>query len=175
MNPETADRYLLNLGSLGDWVSGIGALLAVVVTLWLAHRQSLEDTESLKVQARMVVTIEMGQPCTWLELSAVSNGKRPATVTAFGFTSKHSEDFLGFYGYATVSQPFPMMLQYGQKGSGLLTTSALKKLQEYIEKDCGNRRDGLEVFANTTLGNFCAKIDKNVYAALDKLLIRESV
>lgn len=175
MNPDTADRYLLNLGSVGDWVSGIGALMAVVVTLWLAHRQSLEDTESLKVQARMIMTVEGGQPCTWLELSAVSNGKRPATVTAFGFTSKHSEDFLGYYGYASVSQPFPMMLQYGQRGYGLLRTSALSKLQEYIEGSCGNRYDGLEVFANTTLGNFCATVDKSVFDALDRLLIKESV
>lgn len=169
MNPDTADRYLLNLGSLGDWVSGIGALLAVVVTLWLAHRQGLEDTESLKVSAEMIMTPGYGAPIISLQLSAVSNGKRPATLTAFVFSSDHSENFLAITGFANVSQAFPMTLQYGQKGTAWIAIEQLVGILNYIEKECAGQFDGLHVYANTTLGNFQGVINQNVINALQGL------
>lgn len=166
MNPLTADRYLLNLGSVGDWVSGVGALMAVFVTLWLAYRQGIEDSESLKVHADMVAAHGYGAPILSLQLSAISNGKRPATLMSFGFKSKHTSKFLVITQFSDVSQDIPATLQYGQKAVGWLATQQLAGILRFVENDCAGKLDDLTVYGSTTLGSFDGAINKNVIEAL---------
>jgi len=44
LNPDATVRYIPNWGSVGDWVSGIGALLAVISSLLLVHRNEVTQT-----------------------------------------------------------------------------------------------------------------------------------
>ncbi len=45
------------LSMLGGWVAGIGALAAVLTTLWLADKQRRDDVESLQVQVRSAIAM----------------------------------------------------------------------------------------------------------------------
>lgn len=166
INPLTADRYLLNLGSMGDWVSGIGALMAVVVTLWLAHRQSVEDTERLQVSAQMVLIAGYGAPTSFLQFGAISNGKRPSNLTSFGLKSKHATNILAIVGFSNVSHPIPATLQYGQSWNGWMALEQMSDILGFVERDCAGNFDGLQVYANTTLGTFSGVLHGNVIQAL---------
>lgn len=64
------------LGMIGGWVSGLGALAAVVVSLWLAHKQSREDTEL--IDGRFFEATTGSED--FFALTIVSKGKRPAKV-----------------------------------------------------------------------------------------------
>lgn len=54
LNPESTVRFVPAWGSLGDWISGIGALLAVVTSLYLVRRnealQHEREREKIEVE-----------------------------------------------------------------------------------------------------------------------------
>ncbi|KTC28003.1 hypothetical protein AO239_12390 [Pseudomonas sp. ICMP 19500] len=80
LNSESTTKYVLNWGSMGDWVAGTGAFFAVAVALWQSHVQRKEDVEDLVIEQRQVKQR--------LVVSVVSRGKRPVRVQWIGFYSK---------------------------------------------------------------------------------------
>lgn len=80
LNSESTTKYVLNWGSLGDWVAGTGAFFAVAVALWQSYVQRKEDIEDLAIEQRQVKQR--------LVVSVVSRGKRPVRVLWIGFYSK---------------------------------------------------------------------------------------
>ncbi|WP_236192761.1 hypothetical protein [Pseudomonas glycinae] len=53
LNPESTVRYIPNWGSVGDWVSGVGALLAVITSFLLVHRN--EVTQAAREQESFLI------------------------------------------------------------------------------------------------------------------------
>ncbi|WP_053183651.1 hypothetical protein [Pseudomonas thivervalensis] len=86
LNPASTTKYVLDWGSLGDWVAGAGAFFAVGVALWQSHIQRKEEVEDLNIVQRQVRD-------RWL-ISVVSKGKRPARVLWVGFYSRKIDTIL---------------------------------------------------------------------------------
>jgi hypothetical protein len=72
LNPAATVHFVPNWGSVGDWVSGIGALLAVAVALWQVHRQQERE------KPRIVMHHDLRT--SGLALGVVSEGHAPVTI-----------------------------------------------------------------------------------------------
>jgi hypothetical protein len=68
----------------GQWVSGVGALAAVLVSLYLARRQ---EAVRLRVSAGVRLSVERGSEETpeYVVIRVVNLGYRPVTVSAIGW------------------------------------------------------------------------------------------
>lgn len=157
MNPEATTRYVLNWGSLGDWVSGTGALLAVLVTLWLADRSRREDVEHLVITPKMALPFGPGgtsQPFVAVDL--VSKGKRPVTVVSMNVASKHSKHGLWVTQFARHSPVtvLPKRLDYGELANIHLQVGFHHDVQTFVDDTCEGKTDGLRLVINTTTGHW---------------------
>lgn len=76
LNPQSTTRYVPNWGSLGDWVSGVGALAAVAASLWLAQRSEKQQAKREQEQ----IEIEQSSSDFFASVRVISHGHYPATV-----------------------------------------------------------------------------------------------
>jgi hypothetical protein len=117
INPET----LQILNTIGIWLAGVGTLSAVIVSLYLARRDSKVQ---LKVSAGHRVLVTPGQKGTpdYCSIRVVNVGFRPATITGIGWR-------VGFfrkkYGIQTVhghpvSSKLPIKLEHGDEANYLI-------------------------------------------------------
>ncbi|WP_432755356.1 hypothetical protein [Pseudomonas sp. WMBT8] len=76
LNPQSTVKYVPDWGSVGDWVSGIGALLAVIASLCMVRRserfQLARDSEQLMLVQE--------QDLAWLTLRVGCSGLRACAV-----------------------------------------------------------------------------------------------
>lgn len=159
INPQTADVYLLNLGSVGDWVSGLGALAAVITTLWLADQQRRRDTEDLKISC--VYSFLNGKRVAIIRV--VSCGQRPSRADHLRVASDHAADFLHFPDMMECGDQLPKLLGYAEDANLFLPLNAKKLIQDYVEKKCGSNVESLRFEVMTTLGLFKADVPKFLY------------
>lgn len=76
LNPQSAVRFVPDWGSVGDWVSGVGALLAVVVSLSITRR-----SEKFQLERDSEQLILIQEPSlAWLTLTIGCKGLRRCTV-----------------------------------------------------------------------------------------------
>ena len=148
------------LSTAGSWVAGVGALGAVVVSLWLSERQRREDTENLKVDVK--VGFVTGIPGWKITLDIVSIGKRPSTIQSINFCSKNSKFSVLVLDFLHADRDFPATISYGERVSLILHDRTRIQLADYVEKQCQGRWDGLEFRANTNLNTYVARADGNV-------------
>lgn len=165
MNPESTVRFVPNWGSAGDWVSGIGALLAVIVTLLLADKQRREDAELLKVVANASFPVGPGfYGLPFISVELTSEGKRPVTVTGLNVTSPHSKMRVQITDLAQHSpDKLPVRLEYGQRASIHLQAGAEIQIAQFVLEHCGNRTDGLKFVVNTTTGYWEGHLSKGLF------------
>lgn len=76
LNPGSTVQYVPNWGSVGDWVSGVGALLAVVTSLILTRRS--EESQQLLQHDKM--EIRQGVSSDHVVFQFTSLGFYPAKV-----------------------------------------------------------------------------------------------
>lgn len=164
LNSGTALRYVINWGSLGDWVSGIGALMAVGFALWQSHIFRKEDVEDL--------LIEQGHgPERW-RISVISRGKRPARVQGVAFYSPKVDILL----------PIKHFVFHGDKASLPQTLNYSEDIQFTTRPDmfedlavnavlAFDDLDDLEIYVKTTLGSFKVPVLKETTAAFHEALI----
>lgn len=72
LNPSSTVHFVPDWGSVGDWVSGIGALLAVATALWQVHRQQERE------KPRIIMHYDMKS--SGIALGIVSEGHAPVTI-----------------------------------------------------------------------------------------------
>jgi hypothetical protein len=166
MNPESTVRFVPSWGSLGDWVSGTGALLAVLVTLHLADKQRREDTELLKVVANASFPFGpgyLGEP--FISLALTSEGKRPVTATSLSVRSTQSKTGLAITGFANHSpiQNFPIRLEYGQQASIHLEPGAELEIENFVRDYCDGISKGLTFVVGTTTGYWEGPISSGLF------------
>lgn len=152
INPQTADIYLLNLGSVGDWVSGVGALAAVFVTLWLNDKQRRENTEK--------ITVEQVSRQEGLLIKIISAGNRPSLVTGLYIGEKNSEKRLNLSTSKFIEKRFPIgRIDFGE----LISVLVLDKFDLEIAQDADQRFNGnfggLLLVVTTSLGRFRFPLD----------------
>ncbi|CRN07999.1 hypothetical protein PYEL_38530 [Pseudomonas sp. URMO17WK12:I11] len=76
LNPQSTTRYVPNWGSVGDWVSGVGALAAVAASLWLAQRSEKQQAKREQEQ----IEIDQSSSDFFASVRVISHGHYPATV-----------------------------------------------------------------------------------------------
>lgn len=80
-NPQSSVRFIPDWGSLGDWVSGIGALLAVAMSLYLVRRNEEQQCE----REREKLEVEQWAEGLFCSVRVISKGFFPCTVKAVFF------------------------------------------------------------------------------------------
>jgi hypothetical protein len=78
LNPQSTVKFVPDWGSVGDWVSGIGALLAVIASLYMVQRsekfQQVRDSEQLMlVQETDFAWLTLRVGCSGLRSCAVKD------------------------------------------------------------------------------------------------------
>ncbi|KRP59080.1 hypothetical protein [Pseudomonas trivialis] len=154
------------LSMLGGWVAGIGALAAVLTTLWLADKQRREDVESLRVSVRSAIT-NTGEEGWFIALGITSDGKRPVKVTGVSVQSPHARNYLHIHQFWLGSHPLPAAMTYGDSISLHLTPGFDRQINRYVEQYCRGNASGLKFVVSTTLHEFNASIDKNMLTLSD--------
>lgn len=76
LNPTSTVQFVPNWGSLGDWVSGIGALLAVVTSLIVSRRSE----ENQRILQHDKIEVRQGTSSTYVVFQFTSLGFYPAKV-----------------------------------------------------------------------------------------------
>jgi hypothetical protein len=76
LNPQSTVRFVPDWGSVGDWVSGVGALLAVVVSLYMTRRSERFQLERDSEQLMLIQEPSLA----WLTLTIGCKGMRRCTV-----------------------------------------------------------------------------------------------
>lgn len=78
LNPHSTVKFVPDWGSVGDWVSGVGALLAVIASLYMVkrseHFQLARDSEQLMlVQEHDLAGLTLRVGCSGLRACAVKD------------------------------------------------------------------------------------------------------
>lgn len=149
------------LSMLGGWVAGIGALAAVLTTLWLADKQRREDVENLRVSVRSAIT-NTGEQGWFITLAITSDGKRPVKVTGVSVQSPHARNYLHIHQFWMGSDRLPAAMTYGDSISLNLTPGFDQQISRYVEHYCRGNTSELKFVVSTTLHEFNAPIDKNL-------------
>ncbi len=137
MNPGTADRYVLSLGSVGEWVSGVGALAAVVVAIVLADKQRQENMERivLKCDLQRFRNDGAGSVAKSLVVDAVSSGNRPARLTGAKILDRKGNICWTGHHAGEAGKGFPIELNYGEKTEIWIGAVDVKDVIEHFDGD----------------------------------------
>ncbi|WP_085678132.1 MULTISPECIES: hypothetical protein [unclassified Pseudomonas] len=76
LNPQSTVKFVPDWGSVGDWVSGIGALLAVIASLYMVQRSERFQLERDREQLMLVQEPDLA----WLTLRIGCSGLRACAV-----------------------------------------------------------------------------------------------
>lgn len=154
------------LSMLGGWVSGIGALAAVLTTLWLADKQRRDDVESLRVSVRSAIA-NTGEGGWFIAVKVTSDGKRPVKVTSLSVHSPYAKKYMHVARFWLGSDPLPASMTYGDSISLHLTPGFDGELNEFVNKHCHGKTAGLKFVVNTSLHEFSGAIHKNLLTLSD--------
>lgn len=149
------------LSMLGGWVSGFGALAAVVTTLWLADKQRREDVENLRISVRSAIA-DTGQGGWFIAVNMTSDGKRPVKVLSLSVQSRYARLYLQFTEFWMGSDTLPIALSYGDSASLHLPPGSDLQIADFVRRKCGGKTQGLKFVVRTTLHEFEAPIHENL-------------
>lgn len=160
-----ANTILPVLSTVGTWISGIGALGAVTVALWLAEKQRRSEKEYLKIDFGFVIIPNVSDAV--LMVSAVSEGKRPSEINSVSIYGKKAKAIMHVARFLPCSSQLPVNLGYGKKATFLCEEGFEYRIGEYINTYCGGSSKELEVCVSTTTENFIFTPDDSMKSALD--------
>lgn len=140
------------LSVVGSWVSGVGALGAVLVALWIAEKQRRSEKEELKLAFEFVVT--SGQSNASLMISAVSVGKRPSEINSIVIYSQDATAQMYIARFLRGSSPIPISLGYGKKAIWLCEEGFEHQIGSYLKSYCDSKATHLKICVSTTTENF---------------------
>jgi hypothetical protein len=83
LNPNSTTKYVPNWGSLGDWISGVGAMLAVVSSFILVRRNEAAQDD----REREKISVEQWASDFFLSIRVISTGHFPCTINGVFFES----------------------------------------------------------------------------------------
>ena len=151
-NAEFKGSILPVLSVVGSWVSGIGALGAVLVALWISEKQRRSDKEHLELAFDFVVT----QPYknAVLMISAVSVGKRPSEINSIVIYSQGATAQMYIARFLPGSSAIPINLGYGKKAAWLCEEGFEHNIGSYLKTYCNSKASQLKICVSTTTVNF---------------------
>jgi len=160
-NASFVNEVVPVLSMLGGWVSGIGALAAVITTLWLADKQRREDVENIRVSVRSAIA-DTGEGGWFIAVNLTSDGKRPVRVISLSVHSPYANRYFQFTHFAWGGDSLPVSMSYGDSASLYLPYGADQQIAEFVRDHCGGRMKGLKFVVATTLREFEGPIHKNL-------------
>jgi hypothetical protein len=164
-NAEFKESILPVLSVVGSWVSGIGALGAVLVALWISEKQKRSDKEHLELGFDFVVT----QPYTnaVLMVSAVSTGKRPSEINSIAIYSQGATAQMYIARLLPGSSAIPINLGYGKKATWLCEEGFEHHIGSYLKTYCNSKASQLKICVSTTTENFTITPSKEMKKTLE--------
>lgn len=160
------DTFIPVLSTVGSWVSGIGALGAVFVALWLAEQQAQKNREHLKLGFNYAVTSLHKNDL--LCIDAVSVGQKPSHISSLVLSGgKGCTHQMVFVDFEQGSSALPSKLGYGEKAHYFLLPGSEKQIGEYIKNHCNGSAKELKIYINTTTEVFSLKPSKEMQIMLE--------
>ncbi|BDZ73922.1 hypothetical protein GCM10025856_16410 [Methylophaga marina] len=153
------------LSVIGSWVSGVGALGAVTVALWIAEKQRRSEKEDLELDFGFVIVPGFQEAV--LMISAVSVGKRPSEINSISVYGKNATVIMHVARFLNVSSQLPTNLGYGKKANFLCEEGFEIHIGEYLNTYCDGTSKDLKVCVSTTTENFIYIPDESMKSALD--------
>lgn len=144
------DYWIPALGMVGGWVSGLGTFAAVVVSLWLARKQALDDTEH--VEGKFNAGTD-GRDSFYL-LTLVSKGKRPAKVRSVNIGGIGAEVSLYIAEWRSGSSVIPIYLNYGDDACYIFKPDFSAALEAYVIQYLEGDRSRLRIYVSTTVKTY---------------------
>ncbi|WP_063030574.1 hypothetical protein [Pseudomonas yamanorum] len=115
VNSEWSVNYLpvgASFGDWGNWVSGVGALLAVLVSLHLARR---DDSEKVSTEVGVQALLDRGAEGLGIFIRAASVGRSPTTVVQVGVCiDGKPQSFCPAVAFTSETDEVPKYLARGQ-------------------------------------------------------------
>ncbi len=164
MNPETADRYVLDLGSVGEWFSGLGAFAAVVTALIIADKQRRDNAEKVLLTCGILSAIDGTEmhDAKDLVIEAVSAGNRPVRLKSAKIWAKPGESGHRIYSAGVSGAGFPIELNYGESLDIRLPFQRAKEVCDYFRSKHGGDFSNARITVYSTLGSWDLSIARQL-------------
>lgn len=144
------DYWIPVLSMIGGWVAGLGTLAAVAVSLWLAHKQSSEDTEDIHGEFFNATDgVE-----SFLALTLVSKGKRPAKVRSVSVSGEGASHYMYISIWGGGSSVLPIYLNYGEDAFFRFRNDFSPRLDSFVESELAGVRSRVRVYVSTTVKTY---------------------
>lgn len=162
VNPTSTVKFVPDMGSLADWISGIGSVSAAGVALYLADRQRRENTA--KVEISQYFTNDN------LTIDLVSTGEKPAVIKGLFIRSPHAKKQMllnrsPLSGYDKIIGRY----EYGETKRLLIDASFLPSIAFELEHELGSKNfDGLLLVVGTATAEFRVELNADFLHALRK-------
>lgn len=139
------------LDMLGSWVSGLGALAAVMLSLWLTGKQGRENAENIEI--RQLAKEQ------FLELKLISKGNRTAVVTGVELFESRSGKRINIDKYMELPV-LPAKLEYGDQVTFLLWSKHEKEIRDEAYRWFVGKFSNMELKVTTTIGVYLEPLNK---------------
>ena len=164
LNPNASVKFVPNWGSLGDWVSGVGALLAVVVAVWLAETQRKDNAEKLVLKCGIKPAANasalFGGRDLFVEM--VSSGNRPVKVSGVQIGAKGESGGWKAYGAGPTGRGFPFILNYGDSEEIRMSFRDVSDVLEHFNVKSQGDLSKAQATVFSTLGHWEIDISKSL-------------
>lgn len=164
MNAETADRYVLYLGSVGEWVSGIGALVAVVTAVVLADKQRKDAAEHLILGCDLRIANDGTALYGELDIvvEVVSSGLRPAKIKSVKVWGTPGESGYRIFSPRSSGHSFPVELNYGDTLDIRLESQRCAQIIDFFKVKHGGDLSKARLTVSSTLASWDIDISKQL-------------
>lgn len=172
LNPSSTVKYVWAWGSAGDWVSGVGALIAVLSTLYLHKRNEAQQAVARKDQ----ITIEQGAPSSHALMRFTSHGHFTSKVRGVLLT-KNDGGSISLFGHdlTGTEQKLPQYLGFKDDFQLEWHVSKMRPLLMAINTLQCTSIDDLSVEVLTSVDAFVFPLDIKVKALLREVAAFEQI
>ncbi|MDP9504575.1 hypothetical protein Q7O60_16380 [Pseudomonas protegens] len=153
------------LSVIGSWVSGVGALGAVLVALWIAEKQKRNDKENLKIEFGFVIVPFASEAV--LMVSVVAVGKQPSEINSIVIYGEGTTVSMYVSRLLNGSSPIPVNLGYGKKAMFFCEEGFEYHIGSYLNTYCGGKAKNLKICISTTTENFILVPDIKMKSTLE--------
>lgn len=159
LNPSSTIKFVPVWGSLGDWVAGLGSLVAVAATVLLANRERNDQRESVRIE----ISSQPETPYEGRRLISVTitcTGPRPVRIHGISvWAPKYglSLEFINF-----VEGELPANLTYGEVANFALFPGSEKQIEYFALSQCDGCLEALQIQVTTSMQTFEVKFPTNL-------------
>lgn len=152
------------LDMLGGWVSGLGTLAAVMVSLWLTGKQGRENAENIVVK-------QLAKQ-DYLRIDLISKGNRTAVITGLELFEISSGKRLTIDKYMKMPS-LPAKLEYGGQVTFLLLDEHETAIRDEAHKWFLNKFSSLSLKVITTIHVYVVPLNEIYVESLIRSYERE--